>query len=68
MIDLRLLPEAIAFSDLTIVDMENGRGVRISHDALGGSIEIRGDCRIGSLGGELRHAGRDDDLDHLRQH
>ena len=41
-IDLRLLPEAIAFSDLTIVDMENGRGVRISHDALGGSIEIRG--------------------------
>ena len=41
-IDLRLLPEAIAFSDLSIVDMENGQGVRITHDALGGSIEIRG--------------------------
>ena len=41
-IDLRLLPEAIAFSDLTIVDMANGRGARISHDALGGSIELRG--------------------------
>ena len=41
-IDLRLLPEAIAFSDLTIVDMENGTGVKIGHDALGGSIEIRG--------------------------
>ena len=41
-IDLRLLPDAIAFSDLSIVDMENGQGVRITHDALGGSIEIRG--------------------------
>ena len=41
-IDLRLLPEAIAFSDLSIVDMENGQGVRITHEALGGSIEIRG--------------------------
>ena len=41
-IDLRLLPEAIAFSDLAIVDMENGKGVLITHEALGGSIEIRG--------------------------
>ena len=41
-IDLRLLPEAIAFADLTIVDMEDGSGVRITHAALDGSIEIRG--------------------------
>ena len=41
-IDLRLLPEAIAFADLTIVDMANGRGARVSHAALDGSIEIRG--------------------------
>ena len=41
-IDLRLLPEPIAFDDLTIVDMANGRGARVSHAALDGSIEIRG--------------------------
>lgn len=41
-IDLRLLPEAIAFADLTIVDMEDGSGARITHAALDGSIEIRG--------------------------
>ena len=42
MIDLRLLPEAIAFSDLSIVDKEDGSGVCITHDALDGSIELRG--------------------------
>ena len=41
-IDLRLLPEAIAFSDLSIVDKEDGSGVCITHDALDGSIELRG--------------------------
>ena len=41
-IDLRLLPEAIRFSDLGIADMEDGCGVRITHEALDGSIEIRG--------------------------
>ena len=41
-IDLRLLPEAIAFADLTIVDMADGSGVRITHAALDGSIELRG--------------------------
>lgn len=42
MIDLRLLPEAISFSDLSIVDMAEGSGARITHAALDGSIEIRG--------------------------
>ena len=41
-IDLRLLPEAIRFSDLSIEDMEGGCGVTITHEALDGSIEIRG--------------------------
>ena len=41
-IDLRLLPEAIAFSDLSIVDKEDGSGVCITHAALDGSIELRG--------------------------
>lgn len=41
-IDLRLLPEAIRFSDLGIVDMEGGCGARINHEALDGSIEVRG--------------------------
>ena len=41
-IDLRLLPEAIRYSELTIVDMEDGCGVTITHEALDGSIEIRG--------------------------
>ena len=41
-IDLRLLPEAIRYSELTIVDMEDGCGVKITHEALDGSIEIRG--------------------------
>ena len=41
-IDLRLLPEAIRFSELSIVDMADGCGVRITHAALDGSIEIRG--------------------------
>ena len=41
-IDLRLLPEAIGFSELTIEDMEDGCGVTITHPALDGSIEIRG--------------------------
>ena len=41
-IDLRLLPEAIRFSELAIVDTEDGCGVRITHEALDGSIDIRG--------------------------
>ena len=41
-IDLRLLPQAIAFADLAIVDMEDGSGVRVTHGALDGSIELRG--------------------------
>ena len=47
-IDLRLLPEAIGFSELTIVDVEDGCGVRITHEALGGSIELRG-CSASEL-------------------
>ena len=42
MIDLRLLPAAISFSDLSIVDMADGSGARIDHAALDGSIELRG--------------------------
>ena len=41
-IDLRLLPGPIEFSDLSIVDAEDGSGVRITHAALDGSIELRG--------------------------
>ena len=41
-IDLRPLTEAIAFADLKIVDAEDGDGVRITHEALDGSIELRG--------------------------
>ena len=41
-VDLRLLPEAIAFADLTIVDNHEESGVRIKHAALDGSIEIKG--------------------------
>ena len=41
-INLRLLPEAIRYSKLTIVDMEDGCGVKITHEALDGSVEIRG--------------------------
>ena len=41
-VDLRLLPEAIAFADLTIVDNNEESGVRIKHAALDGSIEIKG--------------------------
>ena len=41
-IDLRLLPEAIAFADLSIVDLKDGSGVIIKHEALHGSIEIKG--------------------------
>ena len=41
-IDLRLLPEAIAFSDLSIVDKEDGSGVCITREALDGSIDLRG--------------------------
>ena len=47
-VDLRLLPEAIGFSDLTIADVEEGCGVRITHAALGGSIELRG-CSASEL-------------------
>ena len=47
-IDLRLLPEAIRFSDLTIADVEEGCGVRITHAALDGSIELR-DCNASEL-------------------
>ena len=47
-VDLRLLPEAIRFSDLTIADVEEGCGVRITHAALGGSIELRG-CSASEL-------------------
>lgn len=41
-IDLRLLPQAIAFADLSIEDTDDGDGVIVKHAALGGSIEIRG--------------------------
>ncbi|MDE0391731.1 MAG: calcium-binding protein [Rhodospirillales bacterium] len=41
-IDLRLLPEAIEFEELSIVDLEDGSGVVVRHAALDGSIEIRG--------------------------
>ena len=41
-IDLRLLPEAIAFSDLAIVDMADGSGAKITHPALQGSVQLRG--------------------------
>ena len=41
-IDLRLLPEAIELSELAIVDVADGSGVRITHAALDGWIELRG--------------------------
>ncbi len=41
-VDLRMLPGAIAFSELAIVDKEDGSGVCITHAALDGSIELRG--------------------------
>ena len=41
-IDLRLLPQAIAFSDLSIFDMDDGSGAKIAHPALQGSIQLRG--------------------------
>ena len=41
-IDLRLLPQAIEFEELTIVETDDGGGVIVKHDALDGSIEIRG--------------------------
>ena len=41
-IDLRLLPVAIEFEELTIVETDDGGGVIVKHDALDGSIEIRG--------------------------
>ncbi len=41
-IDLRLLPEAISYRDLTFTDKENGFGVTITHEALNGSIELMG--------------------------
>ena len=41
-VDLRLLPEAIAFRDLTIVDLEDDCGAVISHPALDGTITIMG--------------------------
>ena len=41
-IDLRLLPEAIGFAELSIEETDNGDGVLVKHEALGGSIEIRG--------------------------
>ena len=41
-IDLRLMPEAISFSELAIADTEDGCGVTITHDSLSGSIELRG--------------------------
>ena len=47
-IDLRLLPEAIRFSDLNIADVEGECGVMITHEALGGSIELRG-CTASEL-------------------
>ena len=47
-IDLRLLPEAITFSDLNIADVEGECGVMITHEALGGSIELRG-CTASEL-------------------
>ena len=41
-IDLRLLPVAIEFGELSIEATDNGSGVVVKHDALAGSIEIRG--------------------------
>ena len=41
-IDLRLLRQEIGFADLTIDELDNGSGVIVKHDALDGSIEIRG--------------------------
>ena len=41
-IDLRLMPEAIGFSELVIAETEDGCGVVITHDSIGGSIELRG--------------------------
>ena len=41
-IDLRLLPRAVAFDDIEIVDLADGSGVRIALEALDGSIELRG--------------------------
>ena len=39
-IDLSMLPEAIAFSELTFTAREDGAGTEITHDALGGSITV----------------------------
>ena len=41
-IDLRQLTGTIAFADLKIVDTDDGDGVRITHDAHDGSIQLRG--------------------------
>ena len=41
-IDLRLLPQAIGFSELSIADTEDGCVVRITHPVLQGSIELKG--------------------------
>ena len=40
--DLRLLPEAISFEDLEIVDNNDGSGCIVKHPALDGSIELKG--------------------------
>ena len=41
-IDLRLLPVAIEFEELSILETDDRSGVVVKHDALAGSIEIRG--------------------------
>ena len=42
-IDLSLLPTTIAFDDLTIADLDDGSGVTITHNALGGgTITLEG--------------------------
>ena len=41
-IDLRLLPQAIEFEELSIQETDDGSGVIVKHEALDGSIEIKG--------------------------
>ena len=41
-IDLRLIQQAVAYSDLTITDKTDGTGVTITHTALGGTITLNG--------------------------
>ena len=42
LIDLSMIQEAIAFSELTITDLSDNSGVTITHSALGGTITLTG--------------------------